>query len=936
MKRTVSFLLAMLMIATMLASFGTASAAATVIITNTNPAITTDVGTKVDLAHYLVVFDGDGDATDGVQWTTEDGTSVTEFTPDQKGTTKLIAESGSKKMNVYVVAKEKNETEYVLYEDDFSKYTSLDELRSNGYVLPSNCSLQDGTLVLGSLSDNYARVILPGWLGDFGDYSISTDVKMLETTDTARWFGLVYRIQNVNQSHFPYYHMCIRENTTRSNGIEFAERTPQDGWNVAVATSGAITSMKNAFHTVKVTAFEKTVQYGIDDNSVLFVNDAVVGKTTGLYTKGAIGFTMNFGKVAIKGVKVTVQDSAPVREAKKLDLINNAHDELNLINQIANVQKVDGKKVIDVISAEKAPGSFMVNVKDVNDITKLVEKCIEKQVFPTFAVDTVEDAQTLISAMKSAELKDANVISKDAAVLTKVRAGISTIRTGLIIDIDGTLTQKTANELRLKIRRAPATFCVISSEDASHVNVDELQEMAVAVWVDVSVKSDSAEFTVEALRAVTSGANGILTDSSAKLTEVINTYLEEKSFTRTPIMIGHRGNPGVAPENTLSGFMKAYENGADIFEVDVEVTKDGEVIIMHDNTITRTTTYTGSKTVGQMTLKEIKAEFILGKDGKPTDEKVPTLREVLEAFQDKDCKIFVEFKGSNADNIEKTCALLKELDMVDKVDVISFNNNFLRQTTAKNNIPGMSTGYLLSVSGSSATAEDALESLFPTLKTVQTHKSTINPAMNIVTDAFLQATADRGITVWPWTYNTSNNNTGFLSGCDGVTTDDMQWVTRMVKYLTVAENTDLIIGDTTELSVRSVTYGDKETVLAADKLIVKVLAGEGCIQIENGTITGAKAGVATVLYGYATQTANGSPYVVYTQPVTVTVSVASEEEDGSVEGVPSVDVDAPTTSTPDTADEDSGNTVLTVSICIAAAVVVIGAVAVIVVKRKTK
>lgn len=936
MKRTVSFILALWMIATVLASFGAVSAAEPIIITNTNPAITTDVGTKVDLAHYSVIFNGEKNATEGVKWTTEDGVSVTEFTPDQKGTTKLIAESGNKKMNVYVVAKEKTETEYVLYVDDFSKYTSLDELKSKGYTLPANCSLQDGTLVLGSKSDSYARVILPGWLGDFGDYSISTDVKMLETTDNGRWFGLVYRIQNANQSSYPYYHMCIRENTTKSNGIEFAERTPQNNWNVAVTASGEIASMKNAFHTVNVIAFEKTIKYSIDGASVLYVNEAVVGKSTGLYTKGTLGFTMNFGKVAIKGIKVTVQDSAPVREAKKLDLINNAHDELNLINQIANVQKVDGAKAIDVISAEKAPGIFMVNVKDVKDIAKLVETCIEKQVLPTFAVDTEDDAQKLIDAMKNAELKDANVISKDAAVLAKVRSGVSTIRTGLIVDIDGTLTSKTANELRLKIRRAPATFCVISSEDASYANVDELQELAVAVWVDVAAKSDSAEFTVEALRAVTAGANGILTDSSAKLTEVINTYLEVNAFTRTPVMIGHRGNPGVAPENTLSGFLKAYENGADVFEVDVEVTKDGEVIIMHDNTINRTTTYTGNKTVGQMTLEEIKAEFILGKDGKPTEEKVPTLREVLVAFRDKDCKIFVEFKGNNGDNIEKTCALLKELDMVDKVDVISFNSTFLRQTVTKNNIPGMATGYLLSVSGSSATAEDALESLFPVLKTVQTYKSSINPAMNIVSDAFLQATTDRGITVWPWTYNASNNNSGFLSGSDGVTTDDMQWITRMVKYLTVAENTDLLIGDSTKISVKSVAYGDMKSVIAADKLIVKVLAGEDCIQIENGTITGTKAGVATVLYGYATKTANGSPYVVYTQPVTVTVSNPPVEEEGTVEGDPSVDVDAPANSTPDTTNEDGGNTVLIVILCVAAAAAVIGVVAVIVVKRKKK
>ncbi len=927
MKRTVSVILSLLLIATLFASFGTVSAAAGKKITNTNPAITANVGDKINLSDYSVVFNGDKDATEDINWTNESGNSVSDITPDKKGVTKLVASSGSKKMNVYVVAKEANETEYVLFEDDFSKYESLNELRGNGYVIPQNASLQDGTLVIGDKNDGYARVILPEWLGDFGDYSITTDVKMLETTDTGRWFGLVYRIQNANGKHFPYYHMCVRENTETSNGIEFAERTPQDGWNVAITASGNVSSMKNDYYKVNVTAFEKIIENSINGEVAVFVNEAVVGKTTGLYTKGMIGLTMNYGKASIKGVKVTVQTEAPVQQARTLDLINNAHDELNLINQIANVQKVEAGKVIDALSADKAPGIVMVNVKDVADMTQVVNKCIEKQVIPTFVAENVDEAQSVIDAMKSANLKDANVISKDAKALSRVRSAITTVRTGLIVDIDGTLTEKTANDLRLEIRKAPATFCVINSEDASHTNVDELQEMAVAVWVDVAAKSDSADYTIEALRAVTSGANGIITESSAKLTEVINTYLEEKAFTKTPIMIGHRGNPGVAPENTLSGFIKAFENGADVFEIDVEVTKDGEVIVMHDNTINRTTTYSGTKTISQMTLAEIKAEFILGKNGQATTEKVPTLKEVLDEFKDKDCKIFVEFKGGNAQNILKTCALLKEYDMVHKVDVISFNTNFLSQTVFQNNIPGMSTGYLHSVSGGSATAEDALESLFPSLKTAQTFKSSINPAKNIITSTFLQAATDRGMTVWPWTYNVTTNNSGFLSGCDGVTTDDMQWVTNMVKYLKVADNTQVGVNGTAEHGVVAVAYGDKETAIEGDKLIVKVLSGEDVVKIENGTITGLKEGVATVMYGYTAKTTNGSPYVVYTQPVTVTVGAASGEGDG--------EASVEESSTDVTVDEEGGNTVIII-ISIVAAVVVIGGIAVFVAKKKKK
>ncbi len=930
MKRLISLVLSLLLIATVLTAFGTASASGDKKITDTNPAITADVGEKITLSDYSVVFAGDKDATSDIDWKDENGKAVSDVTPDKKGVTKLTASSGSKNMNVYVVAKEKNETEYVLFEDDYSKYSSINELRSNGYVLPSNdlsCSLKDGNLVLGNLQDGYARVILPEWLGDFGDYSITTEAKMLETADTGRWFGLVYRIQNKNKAYYPYYHMCVREATTASNGIEFAERTSGDSWNVAVTASGDVSSMKNGFHTLNVIAYGTTVQYNLDGKSVVYANDAVLGGTAALYTKGGVGFTMNYGAIAIKNVKITVQQSVPERPVKVLDLMVNDHEALNLINQIANVQLISGANANDTVASENAPGSIMIKASEISDLDAFVAKCVEKQILPTFIVESKEEVALLDSAMTKAKTKDANVVSADASLLDLMRKNISTVRTGLIVDIDGELTEKTANDIRIKVRKAPATFCVIKSEDASHNNVDELQELALSVWVEVASKSDSADFTVEALRAVTSGANGIITDNAGKLAEVINTYLAEKTLTKTPIMIGHRGNPGVAPENTLSGFIKAYENGADVFEVDVEVTKDGEVIIMHDGTLNRTTTYKGNLSVGQMTLEQIKAEFILGKDGKATTEKVPTLDEVLDYFKDKDCKIFVEFKGGNALNIKNTCDLIKKYGMEHKIDVISFNTGFLNQTVNANNIPGMSTGYLHSVSGSAATEEDAIDAFYKSLTTAQTFKSSINPGKGVITKYYLQAAADRGMTVWPWTYNASNNNVGFLSGCDGVTTDDMQWVTKMAKYLTVAENTDLAVGASTDLNVKAVSYGGTETVIAKDKLMITVLSGEDCIEIKDGAIKGIKDGVATVMYGYTAKTTQGSPYVIYTQPVTVTVGNTGSDEASADASVGDNSDNA------DNADGESNGTVIII-VCIVIAIVAIGGCVIFVSKKK--
>ena len=71
------------------------------------------------------------------------------------------------------------------------------------------------------------------------------------------------------------------------------------------------------------------------------------------------------------------------------------------------------------------------------------------------------------------------------------------------------------------------------------------------------------------------------------------------------IVLGHRGASGYAPENTLEAFKLAMDMGADGFELDVHLSKDGELVVIHDETVDRTTDGTGF--VGEMTLAELKA-----------------------------------------------------------------------------------------------------------------------------------------------------------------------------------------------------------------------------------------------------------------------------------------------------------------------------------------
>ncbi|MBR5286882.1 MAG: DUF1080 domain-containing protein, partial [Clostridia bacterium] len=317
MRRTLSAILSLAMILSLFTFLGVMNVAAEVIaITNTSPAITANVGDTIDFSNYTVVFDGDSTATANLTWKNEAGTKITTLKIDSKGVVPVTATSGSKSKTIYVVSKEKNETEYVLYEADFSKYSSISQLKSEGWAFlnsDNRYAFKDGTFILGNTSDSYARAILPAWLGDFGDYAISTDLKMLTTTDTGRWVGVVYRIQNANGKYYPYYHLCARENTT-NGGIEFTERTTGDGWNVVLKSTGTISSLKNKFQNFTVRAMGKRISHEIDGEQVAYLTEEVIstsknGVSAATYTKGLIGLTMNYGTVAFKNIKVTVQET---------------------------------------------------------------------------------------------------------------------------------------------------------------------------------------------------------------------------------------------------------------------------------------------------------------------------------------------------------------------------------------------------------------------------------------------------------------------------------------------------------------------------------------------------------------------------------------------------------------------------------------------------
>ncbi|MDY6988702.1 MAG: glycerophosphodiester phosphodiesterase family protein [Thermodesulfobacteriota bacterium] len=148
------------------------------------------------------------------------------------------------------------------------------------------------------------------------------------------------------------------------------------------------------------------------------------------------------------------------------------------------------------------------------------------------------------------------------------------------------------------------------------------------------------------------------------------------------MIMGHRGAAALEPENTLLSISRAMEIGVDAVEIDVHLSRDNEVVVIHDSTVDRTSN--GSGPVCTYTLADLK-KLDAGKG-----ETIPTLQEVVDLI-DKRVKLVIELKEEGAEG--QVVTLINENNLVDNVYVISFWHKLVKRV--KELEEGIKTGVLL-------------------------------------------------------------------------------------------------------------------------------------------------------------------------------------------------------------------------------------------------
>ena len=138
-------------------------------------------------------------------------------------------------------------------------------------------------------------------------------------------------------------------------------------------------------------------------------------------------------------------------------------------------------------------------------------------------------------------------------------------------------------------------------------------------------------------------------------------------------VMGHRGCCGYMPENTLISFREAFRMEVDFLEFDVHMTRDGHLVVIHDDTVDRTTDGTGA--VHFMTLEELKQLDAGVKYGYP-GQRIPTLQEALECIANEapaHMYLDVEIKDFRPAVVDKTIEMLSQYNLLDKTVFDSFD-----------------------------------------------------------------------------------------------------------------------------------------------------------------------------------------------------------------------------------------------------------------------
>lgn len=243
------------------------------------------------------------------------------------------------------------------------------------------------------------------------------------------------------------------------------------------------------------------------------------------------------------------------------------------------------------------------------------------------------------------------------------------------------------------------------------------------------------------------------------------------------LTVAHRGGAAVAPENTLAAFKAGIDAGADALELDIHLSRDGAIMVMHDPLLERTTNGIGALTeYTRAELEQFNASSKYSGTGVYAAQQIPTLEDVLHLLKSetREVGLQVEIKlkadeSRYAGIEEKLISMLKAYDLLDRTTVISFD--FPTLMTINSLEPSLKRGALISKKYMTAVGSKGPSFVASHMEELAVDYVGVN--FNYLSANLYKALRDKKLGVGVWTVNDANSMQKFrLMGVDFITSDN--------------------------------------------------------------------------------------------------------------------------------------------------------------------
>lgn len=633
-----------------------------------------------------------------------------------------------------------------------------------GSALPSGYTVRQGSAKMGNGYMELAAntiLTLPSTY-QASDFVWEIDFTIVSANEPTRWVSFMYRTQGTG-TPTNYMQMCVRQGASASNGVETAYFNGS-GWQYNSTASYSSNISASNKYTAKIEADGKYLIQSINGTQIN-ITDSALSTQSG-------GFALQTNNSVMRVYAIRLSDKRDLNNALNGSKFIRATYEptTKLVGAPTVIQTVNSTAKLNALKNTVKPQGawFKVGADSAHNVvlgntTTTLKTALDAcagSVIPILEIADMASAKYVAGVLRNTYY-DVILASADKDVLSYLSQQYLRYTRCAYIAYETDMTKVAQTALS-----AGAMICVL--QDPTRANVEYLQKRFLTV---TTRRLDSSTDQHRVAAAVNCGANGVVVGDPTVAYDLY-ARVTSTTYVRRPFVIGHRGYPTVAPENTVEGMKEAFKAGADAVECDVWVTADNHVVINHNGNIGGYTTNTSaSQHIETLTRAQIKT-YTLKAVGSYSNCKFAFLDEmfsVLKTYPDK--VLVVEVKTTTPRVVDLVRELAEQYDVLDQIVFISFHP--AQMTRCRELCPEVGASSL--GSGSFGTVAKGMESVYTA---VQELPSAFSPDYNI-TAALTYALQHRGISINAWTINdTAMARTNAQKGVQFVTTDHSEFASQ--------------------------------------------------------------------------------------------------------------------------------------------------------------